>query len=119
MTLNQHNIVAKPPIKIDSNAFLIPGLVNVEYANPEDRAVSITEGFEGEEISIIYDEFTDVSEDTGVESNFLRPPDSAEIVEQIVRVAPDGRFVVDVVLEVENISGVSNYDVGITKGVSP
>ncbi|HEY6019984.1 MAG TPA: hypothetical protein VIY48_08795, partial [Candidatus Paceibacterota bacterium] len=45
----------------------------------------------------------------------LLPPNNVSVVSQTVRVATDGRSVVDVVLEVDDIPGVIQFDVRLSK----
>ena len=48
-------------------------------------------------------------------TNYLQAPNTMSIVSQTVKVAPDGRFVVDVVIEVEDVPGAANYEVRLSK----
>lgn len=41
----------------------------------------------------------------------LQPPDSVQIVEQIFRKGADGKVLVDLVIEVEDVAGAENYEV--------
>lgn len=49
-----------------------------------------------------------------VSSTAPAPPSSIVIISQTVRSSPDGRQVIDVVIEVDDIPGVINYDVRVT-----
>lgn len=53
-------------------------------------------------------DFTEISDDT------LDPPSAYTIVSQTVRTAPDGRQVVDIVLDVEEVRGARDYQVRVT-----
>lgn len=41
----------------------------------------------------------------------LQPPGDVRIVEQIFRKGPDGRTVVDLIIEVESVQGANEYEV--------
>lgn len=74
--------------------------------SPEDPAV-----FEFEEVFVDEDE-EDLNEDFS--NDTLDPPESLEIVDQNVRTGPDGRQVVDIIIEVEDVVGAQDYDIRIT-----
>lgn len=59
------------------------------------------------------DDNSDLDEDGGDDGS--TPPNSIQIVQQTVRTAPDGRQVVDIVIEVEDVPGALNYDIRVTK----
>ena len=59
------------------------------------------------------DEASDDS-DEDIANDILEPPGSFEILSQTVRTAPDGRQVVDIVIEVEDMPGAADYDFRIT-----
>lgn len=48
-------------------------------------------------------------------SGDIETPENIDIISQDVRTAPDGRQVIDVVIEVTDVVGAINYDVRITK----
>lgn len=92
-------------IEIDPRFFCPPGVIDVRQANKEN----------GE---FYYDEETLAVEGPVLEypeSVLPMPPSSYEIVEQRVRIAPDGRAVVDVTVEFPDIAGVYSIDVRVTK----
>lgn len=53
--------------------------------------------------------------DDDVNDDELGVPSSFVIISQTVRTAPDGSQVVDVVIDVEEIPGASNYEFRVTK----
>ncbi len=50
-----------------------------------------------------------------VESDALRPPESIQIVEQIVKRSSDGKIIVDLVIEVEDVIGANKYEYRLSK----
>lgn len=49
--------------------------------------------------------------DVPVTSTGLQPPDTVTIIEQVFRKGADGRTVVDLVIEVEDVPGAQTYEV--------
>lgn len=50
-------------------------------------------------------------EHDNVTTTGLQPPEQVYVVDQIFRKGPDGKMVVDLVLEVEDVQGASEYEV--------
>ena len=118
MAINQNNIAVVPPAEIDPNFYLPDGITNVHYATIDTSgSAEPIEGPDGTMQVVMYDLITDILP-PAMGPPDLRPPDTCTVTSQTVRVAPDGRFVVDVLLEIEDILGVANYDVRVTKGVA-
>lgn len=72
------------------------------------------EGYEYEDTSTEFAEEATPVNDTLVPpmtSSGLQPPDSVQIVEQIFRKGADGKVLVDLVIEVEDVAGAENYEV--------
>ena len=115
MADSTRNVVLKQPVVLDPNFFSPPGVVDVRYINDNE-----TDGL-----------YTDDSEDTVVDGSDsespddlivnnpvsigLQPPSNVTVVSQTVKVATDGRFVVDVVIDVEDMPGVNNYETRLSK----
>jgi hypothetical protein len=113
-----------PAIVLDPNFFLPPNVVDMRYRTAEeenDSAVGRSDS--GEIVNVEYDdsgfselqEGVDENDENDSVSSFLSPPDYANVVSQTVRVTADGKFVVDVILDVEDVPGAVQYDVRITK----
>lgn len=124
MTTSAKSVKYAPPIEIDPNFFLPPTVVDMRYRNLEDAGDSTTtrSADTGEIVNVDYDEieFSELDSDNDpfendTVSTFLSPPDYVNIVSQQVRVASDGKFVVDIILDVEDIPNVVQYDVRLTK----
>lgn len=120
MTTSGKQVKQVQPVEIDPNFFLPPNVVDMRYADIDEADDSATTRSDtGEVVSVNYDEvdYSDLITDpgTGTVPPLLFPPDSVTLVSQQVRVTDDGRFVVDVILEVEDIPGVINFDVRTAK----
>lgn len=70
---------------------------------------------ESEEEAPLEGEFIEgIGEDlTGAET--LLPPEMVTVVSTSARQAPDGRTVIDVVIEVEDVPGITQYDIRVAK----
>lgn len=123
MTVSGKSVKITTPVTIDPNFFLPPNVVDMRYANQEDASDSVTTRSPdtGEIVSVDYDviDYSDTGETDATDeepvNTLLSPPDYVTVVSQQVRVTSDGRFVVDVILDVEDINGVVQYDVRLTK----
>jgi len=118
------NVIKAPEIVLDPTFFLPPDVVDVRVGNTSDPA---------EEDGVTYDDIVDVDDvivsdddlanpgpevpvdDDGEGAELLPTPQWMNIIDQQVRIAPDGRAVVDVVIELEDITGATEYDVRMTK----
>lgn len=109
-------------VTVNPNFDLPPDLINLRYENIEEdydnvfaqrdsevEAVVEYEDFYGDESS---DEYGSEPDGTGAG---IRPPDYISIVSQVARQTTDGRYVVDVIIDVEDLPNVLGYEVGITK----
>ena len=111
-------------VTVDPNFPLPPGVSDLGYQTPEEKNDSTLDRSDstGQVVVTEYDDgyFGDENEatDEGETSNptaTLLPPDWVQVVSQVMRQTSDGRYVVDVILEVEDLAGVTGYEVGITK----
>ena len=128
MTISAKSVKTAPQVTLDPNFFLPPNVVDMRYADLEVESDSATTRSTetGEVINVDYQE-VDYSEiapnpdDAAGAGNgttsptLIQPPDSVTVVSQTVRQTADGKFVVDVTLDVEDIPGVVQYDVRLTK----
>ena len=113
--LNSDDIIQKPNKEVDPNFSLPPGVSTVQYSDTDDRTTVMVEDGDGDLITVIYDEVISSDIPVFLETAVLQPPTYANVVTQTIYVAPDGRFAVDVTLDVEDIPGVQNYDVRVSK----
>lgn len=123
------NVIQAPEVVINPAFFLPPDVVDVRVGDTSDPT---------EEDGVTYDDVIDADDvltdddgsstddgDTGTPSvptdddgegaEMLPTPQWMNIIDQQVRIAPDGKAVVDVVIELEDITGATEYDVRITK----
>src|ERR1044072_2689412 len=124
MTTSAKSVKYAPPIEIDPNFFLPPTVVDMRYRNLEDASDSTTTRSDqtGEVVNVDYDEvsYSELERDTDRFENesvstIISPPDYVTVVSQQVRVASDGKFVVDIILDVEDVPDAIQYDVRLTK----
>jgi hypothetical protein len=124
MTTSAKSVKYAPPIEIDPNFFLPPTVVDMRYRNLEDASDSTTTRSDqtGEVVNVDYDEvsYSELERDTDPFENesvstIISPPDYVTVVSQQVRVASDGKFVVDIILDVEDVPDAIQYDVRLTK----
>ncbi len=118
------NIIQAPEVVLNPVFFIPPDVVDIRVADTTDPS---------EENDITYDDIidaddvlsdTDLATNSGPESfadedgeggEVLPTPQWMTIIDQQVRIAPDGKAVIDVVIELEDVSGTTEYDVRITK----
>ena len=104
-------------VTVDPNFSLPPGVAGVEYTNPDDAGDVDFErdSVTGELVSEEFGQDDLVSlPDGGMESTGLAP-DYINVVQQIMRQTSDGRYVVDIIVEVDDMPNVTSYEVGMTK----
>ncbi len=107
MATTNRQIVQKPDIKIDPEFFVPPDIIDVskKEGDTSNEGTDETDFGEGE----------GELEDGVIKRPGLVPPDSAVIVEQIVRVTKGGKYVVDVVFRVPDQDGVTKYNTKVAK----
>lgn len=94
------------PVEL-KNVRVVPHPENTEDLPDPDAEIDIqTETLSDEESEL---------DDGPADDEELQVPGSFEIVSQTVRTAPDGRQVVDIILEVEEVEGAVKYEVRVTK----
>lgn len=114
MTINSNSIVTQPPVKIDPNFALPPGITEVVYNTDDGPEVSIDDDDEDITVTLFTDEEPTMTAD--VPMTELQPPLFAQIVlPQKLYVSSDGRFAVDIIMEVDDVLGATNYDVRVSK----
>lgn len=106
-------------IEFDPNLSIPFGLKDAEYVERNEVTPTDIESASEDDDDAV-DEFTENDEefigtDDDTDDEALEAPGFMQIVSQVIRTAPDGRQVVDVVLEVEDIEGTEKYDVRVTK----
>lgn len=113
MTESTRSVVTAEPVVLDPNFFAPPGVVDVRYINDDETDGLYVDDSEGDVSGVD----AEVLDDPVVDSQpgGLEPPANITIVSQTVKVAADGKFVVDVVIDVDDMPGVSSYETRLTK----
>jgi hypothetical protein len=101
--------------ELDPNLDLPPDLKNVTFTKPtNDEVISGEVGAEIDvQIETLDDDSSIINEDEPADN--LDIPGSFSIVSQTIKTGADGRQVVDVVIDVEEVPGATNYNVRVTK----
>lgn len=108
------DIIQTPAVTVDPRLFVPDDVIDIKVKSPEIDPENPSDVPTGEEGEIIVD--AEGADNISNLQDFTLPtPNSVTVVEQTIRFAPDGRAVVDVVIEVEDVPGVDNYDVRTTK----
>lgn len=99
----------------DPNLDIPVGLKNAREAALPDREEDVAEPDADIDFQVetLDDDESELDEDEVGDE--LDVPGTFEIVEQIVRTAPDGTQVVDIIIDVEEVEGAVKYEVRITK----
>lgn len=108
-------IVTAPPVVIDPAFFLPPDVIGVivsETSVPSEREED--EVLEAQVIDEVTEGGENVASPEGA-ADALVPPSWMTVISQTGRIARDGRSVVDVVVELEDIPGSLNYELRLTK----
>jgi len=120
------NVIKTPEVVLHPAFFLPPDVVDIRVSDTSDPS---------EEDGVTFDDVIDAddvidgsaddggisdtpnipTDDDGEGVEVLPTPQWMNIISQQVRIAPDGKAVVDVVIELEDVTGASEYDVRITK----
>lgn len=99
--------------EIDPRFFIPPNVTGVAYKGPETMTSSAPVQNQ-QEVEVTVESGT-ASEPSAIEDeNRLLPPDSITIVSQTTRVTSGGT-VVDVVIDIDEVQRISQYDVRLTK----
>ena len=101
----------------DPNLELPVGLKNVNVTPTVQEGTVVDNPSDDFDLDVQLESYEDEASDEpdeDVPNDILEPPGSFEIVSQTVRTAPDGRQVVDIVIEVEDMPGASDYEFRIT-----
>lgn len=105
-------------VAIDPNFFLPPNVVDLRYVSSQDYYDVPTDESQDEETTedglVSEPEGDLIPVDLGGTS-VLNPPTNITIVSQTVRVLGGGGYVVDVVIEVEDVDNALSYETRISK----
>lgn len=103
------NVIKTPEVVINPQFFLPPDVIDMRSGYTEiidENNVSFDDIVDADD-PVAPD--TDDSDDNGLEA-----PENFSVVEQIVRIGPDGNAVVDVIIEFID-DGHNEYDIRVTK----
>jgi hypothetical protein len=118
------NVIKSPEIVLDPTFFLPPDVVDVRVGNAndpsEDDGATFDDVVDSDDVLVTDEDLAGGDDsapidDDGEGVELLPTPQWMNIIDQQVRIAPDGKAVVDVVIELEDVSGATEYDVRITK----
>jgi hypothetical protein len=118
------NVINAPEVVLNPVFFLPPDVVDVRVGTSsepvEEDGVTYDDVIDADDVITDEDLATDPGpevpvDDDGEGAEVLPTPQWMNIIDQQVRIAPDGKAVVDVVIELEDVSGATEYDVRITK----
>lgn len=118
------SIPTKPPVIIP-NVFAAPDFLldvkqegSTDADGSDEAAGSTTAGADSTDTAVSYDiNLTQVDTDAVTVSSpaLLNPPTNISVFSQTVRFTSDGRAVVDVLLDIDDVPGALTYDVRVTK----
>lgn len=111
-SISSGRIVQKPEVVLDPNLFLPPGVTGMRLETLEERGRKSPGSSSGGDDTSIDSEYTYDNPDLDTS---LRPPAWLKLISQTVRTGPTGIQVVDVVIEVEDVPGVTDYQPRVTK----
>jgi hypothetical protein len=116
--ISTSNVIKNPDVILNPVFFLPPDVIDVRVGDTSDPS---------EEDGVTYDDVVESSDvlvddtpnipidDDGEGAEVLPTPQWMNIIDQQVRIAPDGKAVVDVVIELEDVTGATEYDIRMTK----
>jgi hypothetical protein len=121
------NVIKTPEVVLNPAFFLPPDVIDVRVADTsdptEEDGVTYDDVISADDVLIdgstsddgVSDTPNVPTDDDGEGAELLPTPQWMSIIDQQVRIAPDGKAVVDVVIELEDVTGATEYDVRITK----
>lgn len=120
------DIIRTPEVTVDPRLFLPEGVIDMSLKSAEIEpdspvGVPLEDVLEDDNAvdpsDVVYDDGSAPETDEGgqEEVDTLPTPQYILVLDQVVRFAPDGKALVDVTIEVEDIPGISNYEVRMTK----
>lgn len=120
------NVIKTPEVVLNPVFFLPPDVIDVRVGDTseptEDDGVTYDDVVEADDVIVdgsdddsVVDTPNVPIDDDGEGAEALPTPQWMQIIDQQVRIAPDGKAVVDVVIELEDITGATEYDIRMTK----
>src|SRR5690242_20504265 len=105
MTDSSRTVASVQPKVLDPNFFLPPNVVDLRYVNDQDTDGLYPDDDLSEDTDPDTGETTDSDLSVGNENPALTPPANITIISQTVRPVSGGSYVVDVVIDVEDVPG--------------
>lgn len=110
--INSGKIIQEPTTTIDPRFFVPPGVIDVRERTADESA----QIYDVDTTVVSGEDVQPPAPDSINDGTRLATPSSITVVTpQTVRFAPDGTQVVDVILEIADVEGATNYDVRVTK----
>ncbi len=117
--IKDSNVIKTPEVVLNPLFFIPPGVVDVRTGTGDvtDEDGSSFDDVSDLQVIDVDDAITDPDLVDGDSDGTEAPatPQWMSIIGQEVRIATDGRAVVDVVIELEDVTGASEYDIRVTK----
>lgn len=112
-------VIQKPEVVLEVDDFLPPGVVGVRNKT-RDEAGSFDIGVGDESTGTLIEDGTDTdgpgSPADGLEGYEELPiPTEMTIVSQTTRVGPDGKILVDVIIETPDFPGINEFEARLTR----
>lgn len=107
-------VIKKPEVVLDPTDFLPPGVIDVrtqtreEAGTPDGLAVDISD--REEEIIVIEN-----PDPPGNTRQVLPVPQDMKIISQTVKVGRDKKVTIDVLIETSDLTGISSFEVRLSK----
>lgn len=101
--------------EIDANFAIPEGLKDTTVRDPFEDINPVT--FDEADIDVQVESYDEETSEISTDevNDDIATPEAIEIISQDVRTAPDGRQVIDIVIEVTDVDGATGYDVRVTK----
>ena len=107
--VNDSNVIKTPAVVVDQRFFFPEDVIDIKQKSSKS---SITNSYSDS------DSITDTysAGDPTVLIGGLDAPRYLTIISQTARITSDGKTLIDVVLEVEDVPGATHYEIRVTKG---
>jgi hypothetical protein len=113
------NVVKTPEVVLHPTFFFPPGVVDISSGTSESTDEDDVTYDDSASVDVVTDSAEDSTETTIIDDDGsaeqLPTPQWMTIISQEVRISSDGKAVIDVVIELEDVTGATEYDVRVTK----
>lgn len=114
--VSSRDIKQRGPTTVDPRFAIPVGLIDVEHK--KDDTIPVEFGVDSEPTDGGGVEVVDIGGNTQPDPQPTfpyQPPTNMTVVNQLVRILPDGSHVVDVLIDVVDVPGITEYEVRTTK----